>query len=267
MCSRREDSYLIIILFSFMDTFLDLPDILNGVVQSLKVEAYVIEMLSGCVGAALHDFYKTIAVVVTFFICWAPFHAQRLLAIYGERSSSKMIKAYLTLTYISGVLYYLSTTVNPLLYNIMSHKFREAFKNTFRQCFRRHLVVMDPGGGRCYATLSGRSSQVNSHSNTDSYSKQSSLRYLDAEMARVYDSRRPLVVSFRRKATQASPRRSARISKNEQSAGGELPKVQEPGVNGDLKNDREQKLLDYVSAGRTQNKTTGKENKTNVQVA
>ncbi|KAK9871131.1 hypothetical protein WA026_011413 [Henosepilachna vigintioctopunctata] len=146
MCSRREDSYLIIILFSFMDTFLDLPDILNGVVQSLKVEAYVIEMLSGCVGAALHDFYKTIAVVVTFFICWAPFHAQRLLAIYGERSSSKMIKAYLTLTYISGVLYYLSTTVNPLLYNIMSHKFREAFKNTFRQCFRRHLVVMDPGG-------------------------------------------------------------------------------------------------------------------------
>jgi hypothetical protein len=35
---------------------------------------------------------------------------------------------YHTLTYTSGVLYYLSTTVNPVLYHIMSHKFREAFK-------------------------------------------------------------------------------------------------------------------------------------------
>lgn len=32
------------------------------------------------------------------------------------------------MTYISGVLYYLSTCINPLLYNIMSNKFREAFK-------------------------------------------------------------------------------------------------------------------------------------------
>jgi len=32
------------------------------------------------------------------------------------------------LDYTSGVLYFLSTCINPLLYNIMSHKFREAFK-------------------------------------------------------------------------------------------------------------------------------------------
>jgi transcriptional regulatory protein LevR len=74
-----------------------------------------------------------VAVVVAFFICWAPFHAQRLLAVYGESSrdehpSAAMITVYHTLTYTSGVLYYLSTTVNPVLYHIMSHKFREAFK-------------------------------------------------------------------------------------------------------------------------------------------
>ncbi|KAK6626524.1 hypothetical protein RUM44_008997 [Polyplax serrata] len=66
-----------------------------------------------------------------FFICWAPFHAQRLVAMYGhldEHPSKTVYVVYIFLTYISGVLYYLSTTINPLLYHIMSHKFRNAFK-------------------------------------------------------------------------------------------------------------------------------------------
>lgn len=66
--------------------------------------------------------------VVAFFICWAPFHAQRLLAIYGAPTSTHMITAFGIMTYISGVLYYVSTTINPLLYHIISNKFREAFK-------------------------------------------------------------------------------------------------------------------------------------------
>jgi len=86
-----------------------------------------------------------VAVVVAFFICWAPFHAQRLLAVYGEGSrdehpSDAMVTVYHTLTYTSGVLYYLSTTVNPVLYHIMSHKFREAFKVNLlihMSCFHR----------------------------------------------------------------------------------------------------------------------------------
>ncbi|XP_077291954.1 pyrokinin-1 receptor-like [Arctopsyche grandis] len=74
-----------------------------------------------------------VAVVVAFFICWAPFHAQRLVAIYGTSSnhqaiSPTMLTIYAIMTYVSGVLYYLSTTVNPVLYHIMSNKFREAFK-------------------------------------------------------------------------------------------------------------------------------------------
>ncbi|XP_014204651.2 G-protein coupled receptor 39 [Copidosoma floridanum] len=75
-----------------------------------------------------------VAVVVAFFICWAPFHAQRLLAVYAQRNKKDerkrtiVLPFYTALTYISGVLYYLSTTINPLLYNIMSNKFREAFK-------------------------------------------------------------------------------------------------------------------------------------------
>ncbi|XP_034173987.1 pyrokinin-1 receptor [Osmia lignaria lignaria] len=74
-----------------------------------------------------------VAVVVAFFICWAPFHAQRLLAVYAQNTNTEpedaLVMVYTILTYVSGVFYYLSTTVNPLLYNIMSNKFREAFKS------------------------------------------------------------------------------------------------------------------------------------------
>ncbi|XP_074640224.1 pyrokinin-1 receptor-like [Tubulanus polymorphus] len=73
-----------------------------------------------------------VAVVVAFFICWAPFHTQRLLVIYAKDidSNEKLLYLYKALFYISGVLYYVSSTINPILYNIMSLKFREAFKNT-----------------------------------------------------------------------------------------------------------------------------------------
>lgn len=71
---------------------------------------------------------------MAFFICWAPFHTQRLVAIYVpivndlHEEKNKYLIVYEVITYISGILYYLSTTINPILYNIMSNKFREAFK-------------------------------------------------------------------------------------------------------------------------------------------
>ncbi|WAR09406.1 PK1R-like protein [Mya arenaria] len=51
-----------------------------------------------------------VAVVVAFFLCWAPFHAQRLMTL---------------------------STVNPILYNLLSRKFRRAFKRTMCRCFVR----------------------------------------------------------------------------------------------------------------------------------
>ncbi|XP_072939067.1 pyrokinin-1 receptor-like [Epargyreus clarus] len=80
-----------------------------------------------------------VAVVIAFFICWAPFHAQRLVAIYGTREnhhakSPVLLSVYYFMTYISGVFYYVSTCINPIFYHIMSNKFRDAFKNTMMQC-------------------------------------------------------------------------------------------------------------------------------------
>jgi hypothetical protein len=39
-----------------------------------------------------------------------------------------MLQIYEIMTYISGILYYVSTTINPILYHTMSLKFRDAFK-------------------------------------------------------------------------------------------------------------------------------------------
>lgn len=77
------------------------------------------------------------AVVLAFFLCWLPFHAQRLAYIYFSDSRVyRMINEYLF--YISGVLYYFSATVNPILYNLMSLKYRHAFHQTLfgrKGCF------------------------------------------------------------------------------------------------------------------------------------
>ena len=79
-----------------------------------------------------------VAVVVAFFVCWAPFHAQRLMVIYVEEWTPHLREVQGVLFYISGVLYYVSSTINPILYNIMSLKFRQAFRQTIlRPCKRR----------------------------------------------------------------------------------------------------------------------------------
>ena len=72
---------------------------------------------------------------MAFFICWAPFHTQRLISIYSSpddvqqrAAASKALQA--VLFYSSGILYYVSSVINPILYNIMSLKFRRAFRTT-----------------------------------------------------------------------------------------------------------------------------------------
>ncbi|XP_061169312.1 pyrokinin-1 receptor-like isoform X1 [Saccostrea echinata] len=75
-----------------------------------------------------------VAVVVAFFLCWAPFHAQRLMTLYVKDWSPESMEFHSHLFYISGVLYFVSSTVNPILYNLLSRKFRYAFKRTFCRC-------------------------------------------------------------------------------------------------------------------------------------
>ncbi|XP_041984594.1 pyrokinin-1 receptor-like [Aricia agestis] len=115
-----------------------------------------------------------VAVVLAFFICWAPFHAQRLVAIYGtsENHSAKspvLLSVYYFLTYISGIFYYMSTCINPIFYHIMSNKFREAFKSTMMSwCCRKAMPAQ-----RCSYTAVPFSRQLTT---TGSIKSGSSLR-------------------------------------------------------------------------------------------
>lgn len=73
---------------------------------------------------------KMLAVVVlTFFISWAPFHAQRVVFIYGKSwQNFEFINKFLFTT--SGFFYYFACTINPIIYNMMSHRYRFAFRET-----------------------------------------------------------------------------------------------------------------------------------------
>ncbi|KAH3728463.1 hypothetical protein DPMN_054420 [Dreissena polymorpha] len=91
----------------------------NAVVQARKS---VIKML--------------VAVVVAFFLCWAPFHAQRLMTLYikSDEWTPFLMTIQTHLFLISGVLYFVSSSINPFLYNAMSKNYRNAFIRTILPC-------------------------------------------------------------------------------------------------------------------------------------
>ncbi|CAK9298555.1 unnamed protein product [Gordionus sp. m RMFG-2023] len=70
-----------------------------------------------------------VAVVVTFFICWAPFNAQRLFFVFVKEWTPERKATLEKLYNITGCLFYANSTVNPILYNLLSKRFRNAFKN------------------------------------------------------------------------------------------------------------------------------------------
>ncbi|XP_030623439.1 growth hormone secretagogue receptor type 1 [Chanos chanos] len=69
---------------------------------------------------------KMLAVVVlAFVLCWLPFHVGRYLISKSSEANSPFISKiseYCNL--VSFVLFYLSAAINPILYNIMSKKYR-----------------------------------------------------------------------------------------------------------------------------------------------
>ncbi|XP_030607398.1 neuromedin-U receptor 1-like [Archocentrus centrarchus] len=67
--------------------------------------------------------------VVVFGLCWAPFHVDRLMWSYINVSFEQHRKIFEHVHVISGVFFYLSSAVNPILYNLMSTRFREMFSH------------------------------------------------------------------------------------------------------------------------------------------
>ncbi|KAG7189633.1 hypothetical protein KM043_017313 [Ampulex compressa] len=68
-------------------------------------------------------------VVVCFFICLLPFRALTVWIIVSPLKTilALGIEGYYSVLYFCRVLLYLNSAINPILYNLMSTKFRESF--------------------------------------------------------------------------------------------------------------------------------------------
>ncbi|KAI3368688.1 hypothetical protein L3Q82_025686, partial [Scortum barcoo] len=77
--------------------------------------------------------------VVVFVICWAPFHTDRLMWSFISEWTDSHRKIFEFVHIVSGVFFYLSSAVNPILYNLMSTRFREMFKEVM--CHRPHHIT------------------------------------------------------------------------------------------------------------------------------
>ncbi|XP_075369279.1 growth hormone secretagogue receptor type 1-like [Mycteria americana] len=67
---------------------------------------------------------KMLAIVVlAFVLCWLPFHVGRILFAQSEVILYDLTQYF---NLIAMLLFYLGASINPILYNIMSHKYRKA---------------------------------------------------------------------------------------------------------------------------------------------
>ena len=83
--------------------------------------------------------YFLVVLVVVFGICWAPFHTDRLMWSFINNWTDSQHEIFQYVHIISGVFFYLSSAVNPVLYNLMSTRFREMFKEVM--CHRPHHIT------------------------------------------------------------------------------------------------------------------------------
>lgn len=78
-------------------------------------------------------------IVATLAICWMPNQIRRIMAAAKPKQDWTIpyFRAYIILLPIADIFFYLSSVVNPLLYNISSQQFR----SVFLQVLRCHLTI------------------------------------------------------------------------------------------------------------------------------
>ncbi|NWU07094.1 GPR39 protein, partial [Cephalopterus ornatus] len=73
-------------------------------------------------------------IIATLAICWMPNQVKRIMAAAKPKQDWTVpyFRAYITLLPIANIFFYLSSVVNPLLYNISSQQFRSVFLQVLR---------------------------------------------------------------------------------------------------------------------------------------
>ncbi|XP_040576616.1 growth hormone secretagogue receptor type 1 [Lepeophtheirus salmonis] len=85
-------------------------------------------------------------VVFVFFACLFPFKVLTLWIVVSPHEIFDIIsiETYYNLLYFCRIMFYINSAINPILYNIMSTKFREGFKRAFQCCiFKTSFIFMN----------------------------------------------------------------------------------------------------------------------------
>lgn len=101
------------------------------------------------------------AVVISFFICLIPFRALTLWIIIVPRETiiSLGAEGYYSLLYFTRILLYTNSALNPILYNLMSSKFREGFLKLLGcKSVMRHKLFAGTRKGTFHTTSTNLSS-------------------------------------------------------------------------------------------------------------
>ncbi|NWV26702.1 GPR39 protein, partial [Origma solitaria] len=69
-------------------------------------------------------------IIATLAVCWMPNQVRRIMAAAKPKQDWTVpyFRAYITLLPVADIFFYLSSVVNPLLYNISSQQFRSVFR-------------------------------------------------------------------------------------------------------------------------------------------
>ncbi|KAK5985924.1 Neuropeptides capa receptor, partial [Trichostrongylus colubriformis] len=76
-------------------------------------------------------------VTAVFFVCYLPYHIERLIVQYTKHQCDSSMFCLL-LYPVTGLLQYISATLNPIFYNLMSTRFRTAFTQLLHQILPKH---------------------------------------------------------------------------------------------------------------------------------
>lgn len=125
-------------------------------------------------------------VVVSFFLCLLPFRAFTLWIILEtpETVSSLGIDHYYNILYFSRIMLYLNSAVNPILYNLMSTKFRDGFRRLLGLKMNRRDLLNRKGTITTTTTVTSSSQKKTSSSRNSSDGqsfKKSFVRVLSKE--------------------------------------------------------------------------------------
>ncbi|XP_016058732.1 PREDICTED: neurotensin receptor type 1 [Miniopterus natalensis] len=97
-----------------------------------KHSSFSMSIEPGRIQALRHGVRVLRAVVIAFVVCWLPYHVRRLMFCYisDEQWTTFLYDFYHYFYMLTNALFYVSSTVNPILYNLVSANFRQAFLAT-----------------------------------------------------------------------------------------------------------------------------------------